>query len=525
MDQLNKAASSRATDTGLAALFWALGALCVAPVLAMLAGVFSHSGRLSTAHLAVAFSDPDRILILLWNSLAVTGGTVGLALCLGVPVGFLCFRTDLPLRRWIVLGCLLAACIPAYVTATCWMALLGMQFWLYRTWGAAWISGLTYTPLVALITGAGFTLVDRELEDTATLDTGFWGVFRHASLPLGAWSVGIAAVVVALLSVWDITITDILMIRTFAEEIFTQFQLTGEPWTAMAVSLPMLLVAGILSLIVGRLVWQRGKQTSEGMLRRPALIALGWKRYPLLCLVFLGFAACFGLPTAALLRSLGSIDNLVTAWRTASPELLATLRLSPLAATICVALAVPAAWAALKTRVARWIVGGCLLLLLAAPAPIVGIGIIKLLNRPGPAGWIYDTEVGIVLAYVIRALPFGVLALLPAFQRIPRELEELVEIDGGGWTRKIAKAAVPTSWPALVAAWSLCLVITISEMGASFLVVPPGKATLSIRFFTLIHYGVYPDAAGICLLLLVLLGLAAVVIATVLWPILARRMA
>ena len=34
------------------------------------------------------------------------------------------------------------------------------------------------------------------------------------------------------------------------------------------------------------------------------------------------------------------------------------------------------------------------------------------------------------------------------------------------------------------------------------------KATLTIRFFTLIHYGVYPDAAAMCLILLGAVALA-----------------
>jgi iron(III) transport system permease protein len=67
-------------------------------------------------------------------------------------------------------------------------------------------------------------------------------------------------------------------------------------------------------------------------------------------------------------------------------------------------------------------------------------------------------------------------------------------------------------------------VLSLSEIGASFLVVPPGRTTLSIRFFTLIHYGVYPDAAGICLILLLMVGAAGAGIAAIVWPAVRRRL-
>lgn len=517
-----KISASQIAAGMLAVLMWSLGVLCILPALLMLAGTFWHEGHPSLAHLAAAFSDMARLRQLFSTSVIVAVGSVGTSLAVGVPTGFLCFRTNLPLRRGIILACLLASCAPLYVTATCWMALFGMHFWLYSPWGAAWITGIAYTPLVTLVTGMAFAGSDRELEDAATMDTGRCGVFWHASLPAGSWGIGVAALTVTILSLWDISVTDILMVRTFSEEVFTQFQLGAGPWNAAAISLPVILLLGVLWLMIGRFVGERGEGTLWGKAQPPRVLDIGPMRHVLGVLVGLVVVAFFLVPACALIGTVGSVTNLITAWRTSECELLGTLRVTPVAATIALILAIPAAWTLTRGRYTRWPLLVGLLLLISVPAPIIGIGLIKLLNHEGISGAIYDSEAGLVLAYVIRAIPFAVLALWPAMKAIPREAEEVAVLDGGSWLMKFRSVILPATWRTIIVAWFLAFVLAVTDMGASFLVAPPGRATLSTRFFTLIHYGVYPDAAGICLILMGLVGLAAAIMAGFLWPIVMR---
>jgi iron(III) transport system permease protein len=41
----------------------------------------------------------------------------------------------------------------------------------------------------------------------------------------------------------------------------------------------------------------------------------------------------------------------------------------------------------------------------------------------------------------------------------------------------------------------------MGELGATLLVAPPGKATLIMRLYNLLHYGASRDVASLCLLL------------------------
>jgi iron(III) transport system permease protein len=136
-----------------------------------------------------------------------------------------------------------------------------------------------------------------------------------------------------------------------------------------------------------------------------------------------------------------------------------------------------------------------------------------LLNRPidSPLGFLavlYDSDFAPWLAQTLRALPLVTLVLWPALASVPREMLDTAATDGAGWWRRLVWIALPQRWPALVAAWLVGLAIAVGELAATVLMVPPGPTTISVRIFSLIHYGVDDRVASLCLVLV--LGLAAV---------------
>ena len=519
MPPLNARLMLRRAGGNAAALAAALLSLVIVlPALLMLAAAFIHEGGLSPANMKAAYSDPARLAELMANSLISSCGAAAVALALGTPLGFLCFRTDMPGRRLIAVGALLAACLPVYVTATAWMAMTGMHAWLQNAWGASWLQGVAYAPLVLIITGTCFATADRTQEEDAMLNTGRRGVCWHVSLPQGSWGIAIAAIAVIIICLCDITVTDILVVRTFSEEVFTQFQLGSGAGRASAVSLPLTAAAALLGWLAWRICRHHGQASIFDLASPPPVIRLGHWRFAFLLLSLAVVTAFFVVPMFFLIRAVGSPGNMVTAVDTAGRELMVTLRTAPLAATVCVILSFAAANYFGTHRRARWALAVLLIVLIATPGPILGIGISRMLSSPLVPEWIYNSEAVIVWAYVLRTIPFSTLVLLPALRRIPPELNDLMLLSGAGWFRRLVSVTVPLCWRDAVAAWVITFVLSVSELGASFIVSPPGHSTLTLRFFTLIHYGVYPDAAGICLTLLGIVCAAAVLLAVVLWP-------
>jgi iron(III) transport system permease protein len=134
----------------------------------------------------------------------------------------------------------------------------------------------------------------------------------------------------------------------------------------------------------------------------------------------------------------------------------------------------------------------------AAPAPLVGIGLILLWNTPW-GGWAYGTILMPLLAALARFLPLATLVVAMRLRRIDPLLEDAARVFQtttlAGWLR----VRLPMLAPGLVAASALLLAFTWNELGATLLVVPPGRQTLTLRIYNYLHYGDSQTVAGLCL--------------------------
>ncbi len=94
--------------------------------------------------------------------------------------------------------------------------------------------------------------VEPELEESALLDAPPWRVLVRVTLRRAIGAIAAAALAVAVLTAGDMTVTDLLQVRTYAEEAFLQYTLGRGPGEAAFVTLPPLLLLGILILLAGQ---------------------------------------------------------------------------------------------------------------------------------------------------------------------------------------------------------------------------------------------------------------------------------
>ena len=104
-------------------------------------------------------------------------------------------------------------------------------------------------PWVVFLAGVGFRTVEPELEESAELDMPAGRVWCIVTLRRAVGAIAAAAVAVAVLTAGDMTVTDLLQVRTYAEEAYVQFTLGHGPADAAVVSVPP------LSCWAGRSCW------------------------------------------------------------------------------------------------------------------------------------------------------------------------------------------------------------------------------------------------------------------------------
>jgi ABC-type Fe3+ transport system permease subunit len=175
----------------------------------------------------------------------------------------------------------------------------------------------------------------------------------------------------------------------------------------------------------------------------------------------------------------------------------------------------PLAWSMRFARRAPAIRLALLGVCLTIPGPLLGIGVIHLLNRPPDSpllflGGLYDLGIGPWLVQTVRVLPLVTLVLWPALASVPQAMLDTAATEGSGWWGRLMRIAVPQRWAAVVAAGLVGLAVAVGEVAATVMVRPPlagGREWISVRIFQMLHYGMDDQAAAISLVMVI--GIAA----------------
>jgi iron(III) transport system permease protein len=489
----------------------------------------------------------SRPLRLGFETLALVLLTELLALPAGVILAILLFRTDVRGRRVLLALITLAAFVPLPLHATAWLGalgnagraqVLGVRPILVGRSGAAVVHALFALPWVVLLAGVGLCAVEPELEESASLEMAPARVIARVTLRRSIGAIAAAALAVAVLTAGDMTVTDLIQIRTYAEESYVQYILGRGPGEAAAVTLMPLLVLGSLILLVARALGRIEPARLISSLARPRLWRLGgWRlpgglvlaglignviAMPLYSLAWragrVGGRAHLGRPPAWSLG--GLVGTLQFAAAEVAGPLVATLLWTTIAAMISTGLAGSLAWSARRSRCWQTLALAVLVLTLATPGPVVGMALV-LAYRDLPS--VYDSPALVVLAQTARSLPYALLLLWPFLRAFPREYLEAAALDGFGEWGQISKAALPLSWRALVAAGAVSLALALGELPATNLVAPPGVPPLSVVIWGLLHTGVESHLAGVALVSLAVVATAALAATCALWSVRALR--
>ncbi len=494
------------------------------------------------------WAEAERLLVLGRNTFLLVAGTLALAMPLGVAGAVLLYRTDLPLRRFGRLLILLTLFVPLPLFTSGWQAVLGAGGWLpvpawsgpgaaWTPWGqgigsAVWIHTVAALPWVVLLAGQGLSWVERELEEDALTLMAPRRVLLRVTLPRASAALAAAALWVSLQAATEITVTDVMQVRTFAEEVYTQ--LVGGPDAeqglarAVAATMPfVLLVAAVVAGVARR--WERRLPARTTLLGPPLLFRLGHWRWPAFVLVAMICATLLGLPLGSLVWRAGVIGT-PRAWSTSAaghylvraarpPEgwlLLDSLGTAAGAGVLVAALGLLACWAA---RGSGWFRTGILILMAVAwamPGPLIGLGVkitidrlLALTDSRWLGSLLYHGPSPLPLVWVdmIRFFPCAVAILWPVVRLLPVELDDAARVDGATPVQEMRHVV----WPLTAAVMSRAVlgvsVLSLGELSAGKLVATPGMPGYATEIFTQMHYGVTNELAARCVLLLILVAL------------------
>jgi iron(III) transport system permease protein len=489
------------------------------------------------------------------NTLQLVAGTLLVVLPAGVLGAILLQRTDLPFRRALQLLILCSLFVPLPLLASGWQAAFGingwlqLEFWnqpvsvdaargsagvLYRPWAsglgsAIWVQAMAGLPWVIAIVGLGLSWVEEELEEEMLLVAGPWSVLWHVTLPGARISILSAALWVSLQACTEIAVSDVMQVRTYAEEVYTQLLEADQPALARALvaSLPLVILCLFLILAaVGR--WQKTLPPLFSLQSRPVLFRLHRARWPAFALVCLVALAVFGLPVGSLIRRAGLAGSPST-WsfavlahhvnlvlRTRGSMVLTSVGLALGGGIIAAAYGLVICWLSQESTWFRISSLVLLALVWAMPGPIIGIGLIKtieLLLTAFPVSFLENalyrspSPLPALWVDVLRFLPLAVAMLWPAVRLLPPELRDTARVEGATPWQELRHVIWPLTRRSFLGAAFAVMVLSLGEISAGKLVETPGFRTFTQAIFDQMHYGVGNDLAVLCLVLLGIVGL------------------
>ena len=495
----------------------ALAVIGLLPLLTMVTNSLVVNGVFSLQAYQALWESGSEQLALMGNSILLSLYVTLLATIMGVPLGILLGKTDLPLRRSLTALLTVPLLIPPYVIAVAWFALIGSGGWMssvapeaskhlatafFGLYGCTGVLFTAFMPIVILLTIAYVGAVNPRLEDAGRLVSGWGGVLRHITLPSIAPAILFAAILVFLLTLGEVGVPTYLRYRVYPVETLTQFAAFYDFSAATAAAIPLLAITLALLALEYPILRNRTSELRTVMFGGRAHIKLGRWRFPLLALVLAWTAVTVALPLAVLIAQSWSASAYADAFARAGGSILRSLVFAAVGASLLMLVGFFGGYLIHNRTLPVWRgVDALTLFLFTLPGTVVGIGLISLWNTP-MSNFIYSTPAIIILGYLAQYAVLPTRMTSAILDRVPRSLEQAAQLSGATWFMTLRQVVVPLARRGLIAVWIIAYVFCLRDLGVSMVVYPPGSDTLPVRILTLMANGAPSLIAALCVILI-----------------------
>lgn len=447
----------------------------------------------------------------LTNSLTIAAAAAICTVLAGVPFGFCLARLDIGGKAVLLGLAALPLVLPSFVSAYALVLLFGrsgivtgaLQYLgipfdsLYGAKGIVAVYTLTLYPYVALPVIAAFKSVDVSVEEAAqNLGASRARVLRTVTLPLVLPSILSGGLLVFIEALENFGVPFVLaedrpILSVEAYKLFVG-ETTDNPASAGVLGV-LLVVCTVIALLVQRAVLAR-RSFSTGTRRSaaimpvsPAMRRLGAAYcWTLVGLALVPFAAVvvvsFMRFSGPVLQGSFALDNFAQLFARSYRPLTNTLLLATLAACGATLIGVPIGYIVVRHR-SR--LSGLIDIVATSPFAVAGtvLGIGLVMTYSGGFLVLTGTAAIMILAYMVRKLPFSVRSASAILHQIDPSLEEASINLGVPPALTFARITVPLMLGGIVGGFVLTFVTVASELSATVVLYSGQWSTMTIAMF------------------------------------------
>ncbi|WP_439622560.1 ABC transporter permease [Shinella sp.] len=492
-------------------------------------GTMQEPAVLTIENYITAFESAES-LVLMGNSLQFAFLTAAFALVVGTFFAWVNERTNTPFKSLFFAMSIIPLIIPGILFTVSWIMLaspqigilnkvFGSWFDIYSMAGMVWVDGLHYAPVAFLLVTAAFRSMDPSLEESAMMSGA--SVVQTAfkvTLKL-AWPAILAAFIILFIRAIESFEVPALLglpigLRVFTSAIYDAVHsYPSNIGLASAYAVVLLLITSVGIYYQSRLSNQGSKySTVTGKGFRPRVADIGRWRYLTGGIFILYVILVVGLPFLVLLWASLQRYYSVPSWNAvqhlsfnAYAKVLAypgfytavwnSVKLALGGATIVMLLTSIICWITIRTKIqGRWLLDVLASLPLVFPGIVLGLSLMVFYLNFDIG--IYATLWIMLMAYVIKFLPYGMRYNSTSMVQIHKELEESAAMSGASWLMTFRRVVLPLMKPGLMAGWIYIIVVSVRELSSSILLYSPGNEVISIMIWEFWQNGQYVELSA-----------------------------
>lgn len=492
-------------------------------------GTMQEPAVLTMENYITAFESAES-LVLMGNSLQFAFFTAAFALVVGTFFAWVNERTNTPFKSLFFAMSIIPLIIPGILFTVSWIMLaspqigilntiFGRWFNIYSMAGMVWVDGLHYAPIAFLLVTAAFRSMDPSLEESAMMSGA--SVVQTAfkvTLKL-AWPAILAAFIILFIRAIESFEVPALLglpigLRVFTSAIYDAVHsYPSNIGLASAYAIVLLLITSVGIYYQSRLSNQGSKySTVTGKGFRPRVADIGRWRYltggifilyvvlvvvlPFLVLLWASLQRYYSVPSWNAVQNL-SFDAYakVLAYPGFYTAVWNSIKLAIGGATIVMLLTSIICWITIRTKIqGRWLLDVLASLPLVFPGIVLGLSLMVFYLNFDIG--IYATLWIMLMAYVIKFLPYGMRYNATSMVQIHKELEESAAMSGASWLMTFRKVVLPLMKPGLMAGWIYIIVVSVRELSSSILLYSPGNEVISIMIWEFWQNGQYVELSA-----------------------------
>lgn len=436
---------------------------------------------------------------LLGNSLVTSLCAVGLAGLIGFLVAVFVMGLGRPWRVVAFTVAALAFAMPPFFVTNAWLSLLGpdgvlQRFLPFQVASRAGVSFLLASmlwpvPMFGLI-GAWERLGTQHLESDPLLRG--MTLFRWLLVPSAFSALGLGLGLTFVLALNNFAVPAVLQVKVLPVEVYVRANANLDYWGALAMSWPLVLGPLVILACLQRVDvnWPR---------LSPEICPIAWRRAVRTRWFVAGGVVSLVMLIVSVTVPIAEPVRSVATWRAMDSVLVVSRDLC--VRSIYVAAVSGLVITTLGFLLARVRIGFLSWVLFLVPGVVFGILLIKALNRP-PFFGVYRSVGIMVIALLLRYLAIGRTGGLIVSGSVDCRLVDVARLDGASWWQTFVHVCWPQMRVPLAITWYLAYLLCLWDAETIILVVPPGRETLVLRIFNLLHYGHNPEINALCLILL-----------------------